>query len=112
VHLVTAILPPHRLGDVHAALADFGVHGMTISQVTGFGTELWSTQMYRGRAFYDESVSNVRIEVLVATDDVSDVVEIVRSSATSRSSGAGKIWVVPVDFTVRIRTGERGLDAL
>ncbi len=112
MHLVTAILPPHRLADVRAALGSFGVAGMTISQVTGFGLELWSTEVYRGRVFHDESTSNVRVEVLVAADDVADVVEVVRRAATSASSGAGKIWVVPVDLLARIRTGERGIDAL
>lgn len=112
MHLVTAVVPPHRLDDVHAALGGFGVLGMTISQVTGFGIELWTTEVYRGQEFHDESTSNVRIEVIVAEGDADDVVEVVRRAAASASSGAGKIWVVPVDLLVRIRTGERGSDAL
>jgi nitrogen regulatory protein P-II 1 len=112
VKLVTAILRPHRVDDVRAALGTFGVHGMTISQVTGFGTELWRTQTYRGRRFYDESVSAVRVECVVPDSDVEDVLSVIRSSAASSSSGAGKIWVLPVETLARVRTGERGPDAL
>jgi nitrogen regulatory protein P-II 1 len=112
VRLVTAILPPHRLDDVRSALGWFGVQGMTISQVTGFGMEVWRTQVHRGRVYHDESRSNIRIEVLVTDGDANDVVEVVRKAAASDSSGAGKIWVVPVEVLVRVRTGERGPGAL
>ncbi len=110
--LVTAILRPHRVDDVRAALGTFGIHGMTLSQVTGFGTELWRTQTYRGRRFHDESISAVRIECVVGDADVEDVVNVIRSSVASTSSGAGKIWVLPVETLTRVRTGERGSDAM
>ncbi|CUU57336.1 nitrogen regulatory protein P-II 1 [Parafrankia irregularis] len=110
--LVTAILRPHRVDDVRAALTTFGVQGMTLSQVTGFGLELWRTQAYRGNVFHDESVSNVRLELIVPDVDAPDVVNVIRRAAASASSGAGKIWVLPVEGLVRIRTGERGMDAL
>ncbi|KJE22800.1 nitrogen regulatory protein P-II family [Frankia torreyi] len=110
--LVTAILRPHRVDDVRAALGTYSIHGMTLSQVTGFGTELWRTETYRGRTFHDESVSAARIECVVADSDVEDVVSVILRSAGSTASGAGKIWVLPVETLTRVRTGERGLDAL
>ena len=110
--LVTAILRPHRVDDVRAALSAFGVHGMTLSQVTGYGFEMWRTHTYRGQQFHDESVSNVRIEIVVDDSDVDDVVSVITRAAASTASGAGKIWVLPVTGLTRIRTGERGLDAL
>ncbi|MCM3887046.1 P-II family nitrogen regulator [Frankia sp. R82] len=110
--LVTAVLRPHRVDDVRAALGIFGIQGMTISQVTGFGTELWRTETYRGRRFHDESVLSVRLECVVADSDVEDVVGVIRGAAATASSGAGKIWVLPVDSLTRVRTAERGMDAL
>ncbi|ORT47019.1 P-II family nitrogen regulator [Frankia sp. KB5] len=112
MRLVTAILRPHRIDDVRTALETFGIQGMTVSQVTGFGIELWCTQTYRGQTFHDESVSAVRVECVVADCDVEDVIEVIRRSGGSAASGAGKIWVLPVDAIARVHTGERGPDAL
>jgi len=112
VKLVTVILRPHRVADVRAALHTFGVHGMTISQVSGYGMELWRTGTYRGRRFHDESASNVRMELVVDDGDAEDVVNVILGSAASTASGAGKVWVTPVDVLTRVRTGERGVDAL
>jgi nitrogen regulatory protein P-II 1 len=112
VKLVTVILRPHRVADVRAALTTFGIHGMTISQATGYGMELWRTSSYRGQRFHDESVSNVRMEVVVDDLDAEDVVGVILSSAASTASGAGKIWVSPIEALARVRTGERGMDAL
>ena len=110
--LVTAILRPHRVADVRAALTTFGIHGMTVSQVTGYGMELWRTSSYRGQTFHDESVSSTRLEILVDDVDAEDVVNVVLRSAASTASGAGKVWVTPVHVLARVRTGERGVDAL
>lgn len=110
--LVVALLRPHAVDPVRSALGTFGVRGMTLSQATGYGIELWRTQTYRGRAVHDESVSNARVEVVVANDDVDAVISIILKTAASPNSGAGKIWVLPVDSAARVRTGERGLDAL
>ncbi|WP_045876876.1 P-II family nitrogen regulator [Pseudofrankia sp. DC12] len=110
--LVTAILRPHRVADVRAALNTFGIHGMTISQATGYGMELWRTSSYRGQRFHGESVSNVRMEVVVDDSDTEDVVDLILSSAASTASGAGKVWVTPVVALTRVRTGERGMDAI
>ncbi|ADP78126.1 P-II family nitrogen regulator [Pseudofrankia inefficax] len=110
--LVTAILRPHRVADVRAALTTFGIHGMTISQASGYGMEVWRTSSYRGRRFHDESVSNVRMEVVVDDADAEDIVNVILSSAASTASGAGKIWITPVVSLTRVRTGERGMDAI
>jgi nitrogen regulatory protein P-II 1 len=112
VKLVTAILRPHRVAEVRSALGTFGIAGMTISPVTGYGLEMWRTHSYRGQTFHDESVSNVRVEVVVADADAEDVVNVILRSAASSSSGAGKIWITTVGDLARIRTGERGIDAL
>ncbi|OHV39980.1 MULTISPECIES: P-II family nitrogen regulator [Pseudofrankia] len=110
--LVTAILRPHRVADVRAALTTFGIHGMTTSQVTGYGMELWRTSSYRGQAFHDETVSNVRLEIVTDDADAEDVVNVILRSAASTASGAGKVWITPVHTLARVRTGERGTDAL
>jgi nitrogen regulatory protein P-II 1 len=110
--LVTAVLSPHRVAAVRAALGTFGVQGMTISEVLGYGLEMWRTQTYRGTAFHDESRSNIKVEVIVADVDADDVVNVILASAGTTTSGAGKIWIQPVDLLERVRTAERGLDAL
>jgi len=112
VKLVTAILRPHRVADVRAALTTFGIHGMTASQATGYGMEFWRTSSYRGQRFHDESVSNVRLEIIVDDADAEDVVNVILRSAVSSASGAGKIWVTTVETLARVRTDERGVDAL
>jgi nitrogen regulatory protein P-II 1 len=112
VKLVTAILRPHRVADVRAALTTFGIHGMTMSQATGYGTEVPRTTSYRGQKFHDESVSNARLEIVVEDTDVEDVVNVILGAAVSTASGAGKVWVSPIDTLARVRTGERGIDAL
>jgi nitrogen regulatory protein P-II 1 len=98
--------------DVRAALGTFGIGGMTVSQVTGYGIDMWRTQTYRGKVVHDESVSNVRVEVVVSDFDSESVIRVITRAAASEESGAGKIWVLPVEAAVRIRTGERGPDAV
>lgn len=110
--LITAIIKPFKLDDVKAALRDHGVAGMTVSEVQGFGRQRGHTEVYRGQEYTIDFVPKVRIEVL-AEDDVADsVVDTIISSARTDKIGDGKIWVTPVDTVVRIRTGERGSDAL
>jgi nitrogen regulatory protein P-II 1 len=112
VKLVTAILRPHRVADVRAALTTFGIHGMTMSPATGYGMEGGRASSYRGQRFRAETVSNVRLEIVVEDTDLEDIVSVILGSAASTASGAGKIWVTPVDGLARVRTGERGVDAL
>jgi nitrogen regulatory protein P-II 1 len=110
--LVTAIIKPFKLDDVKAALETFGVHGITVSEASGYGRQRGHTEVYRGAEYTVDLVPKVRVEVLVDDADVEDVIEvIVKSSATGRI-GDGKVWSTPVETVVRVRTGERGVDAL
>ena len=110
--LVTAIIKPFKLDDVKSALETFGVHGITVSEASGYGRQKGHTEVYRGAEYTVDLVPKVRVEVLVDDGDVEDVIEvIVKSSATGRI-GDGKVWSTPVDTVVRVRTGERGVDAL
>ncbi|REF35203.1 P-II family nitrogen regulator [Thermasporomyces composti] len=110
--LVTAVIKPHRLDEVRAALEAFGVRGMTISEASGYGRQKGHTEVYRGAEYEVDLVPKVRLEILTDDDDVEDVVEVVTKSAHTGKIGDGKVWVVPVETVVRVRTGERGPDAL
>jgi nitrogen regulatory protein P-II 1 len=110
--LVTAIIKPFKLEDVKAALESFGIHGLTVSEASGYGRQRGHTEVYRGAEYTVDLVPKVRLEVLVADEDADDVVGIVAKAANTGRIGDGKVWVVPVDTVVRVRTGERGPDAL
>jgi nitrogen regulatory protein PII len=110
--LVTAIVKPFKLDDVKEALKGAGVQGMTVSEVQGFGRQRGHTEVYRGAEYTVEFVPKVRVEVLVDDADVDRVVDAVVGSARTDKIGDGKVWVTDVDAVVRIRTGERGSDAL
>lgn len=110
--LITAIIKPFKLEDVKAALEAAGVHGLTASEASGFGRQGGHTEVYRGAEYTVDLVPKVRVEVVVDDIDAESVLEaIVRAARTDRI-GDGKVWVVPVDTIVRVRTGERGIDAL
>ena len=110
--LVTAVVKPFRLEEVKEALKAAGVTGMTVSEVQGFGRQKGHTEVYRGAEYTVDLVPKVRLELLVADEDVDRVVEAVTRAARTATIGDGKVWVTPVDAAVRIRTGERGSDAL
>ena len=110
--LVTAIIKPHKLDDVKIALEAFGVQGMTVSEASGYGRQRGHTEVYRGAEYTVDLVPKVRLEVLVDDGDALDVVEILVKSAQTGRIGDGKVWTVPVEDVVRVRTGERGLDAI
>jgi len=110
--LVTAIVKPFKVDDVKAALNDLGVHGMTVSEVQGFGRQRGHTEVYRGAEYTVDFVPKVRIEVLADDGDAERVVEAVTAAARTGKIGDGKVWVVPVETVTRIRTGEMGVDAL
>jgi nitrogen regulatory protein P-II 1 len=112
MRLVTAIIKPHMLDEVKSALESFGVEGMTVSEASGFGRQRGHTEVYRGAEYTVDLVPKVRLEVLVDDGDVKDIVEVLVKSARTGRIGDGKVWSVPVDDLVRVRTGERGLDAL
>ncbi|MDX6229774.1 MAG: nitrogen regulatory protein 1 [Frankiales bacterium] len=112
MRLVTAVIKPFRLDEVKAALEAFGVHGMTVSEVSGFGRQRGHTEVYRGAEYVVDFVPKLRVEVLVEDADAADVVDVLVKSAQTGKIGDGKVWTTPVDDVVRVRTGERGADAL
>ena len=112
MRLVTGIVKPFKLDDVKTALESFGVQGMTVSEVQGFGRQRGHTEVYRGAEYTVAFVPKVRVEVLVDDADVADVLEVMAKAAHTGSIGDGKVWSTPVDEVVRVRTGERGVEAL
>jgi nitrogen regulatory protein P-II 1 len=112
MRLVTAIVKPFKLDDVKAALHELGVAGMTVSEVQGHGRQRGHTEVYRGAEYVVDFVPKVRVEVVVADDVVEQVVDAVVTAARTGQIGDGKVWTTSVDDLVRIRTGERGPDAL
>ena len=110
--LVTAVVKPHKWDDVREALEAFGVAGMTVGEVSGYGRQKGHTEVYRGAEYDIALVPKIRIEILVDDADVEDVVGILVKSAQTGRIGDGKVWVVPVDTAVRVRTGERDQAAL
>jgi nitrogen regulatory protein P-II 1 len=110
--LVTAIIKPFVLEDVKGALEQIGVLGMTVSEVQGYGRQKGHTEVYRGAEYSVDFVPKVRVEV-VADDTLADkVVDAVVEAARTGKIGDGKVWVTPVDSVIRVRTGERGSDAV
>jgi nitrogen regulatory protein P-II 1 len=112
VKLVTAIIKTHKIGDVRVALGWFGVRGLTITESVGYGGELGHEEIYRGSRYFIDLVPNLRLDIVVADYDLVDIVNVIVNAASTGTSGDGKIWVTHVDEFVRIRTGERGPDAL
>ena len=110
--LVTAIIKPFKLDDVKTALQDFGISGMTVSEASGYGRQGGHTEVYRGAEYTVDLVPKVRLEVIVEDHDVEDVVTLITTSAQTGRIGDGKVWVVPVETIARVRTGERGPEAL
>jgi nitrogen regulatory protein P-II 1 len=110
--LVTAIVKPFALEDVRAGLEQLDVAGMTVSEVSGYGRQRGHTEIYRGADYQVDFVPKVRVEVVVEDGVVEKVIDAVVGAARTGKIGDGKIWVTPVDTVVRVRTGERGADAL
>ena len=110
--LITAIIKPFKLDDVKAALEAHGIQGMTVSEASGYGRQRGHTEVYRGAEYTVDLVPKVRVEVLVDDADSSDVVDVIVKSAQTGRIGDGKVWMIPVEDVVRVRTGERGVDAL
>ena len=110
--LVTAIIKPFKLDDVKSALEAYGIQGMTVSEASGYGRQRGHTEVYRGAEYTVDLVPKVRLEVLVEDDDADSVIDVVVKAAQTGRIGDGKVWSVPVDTVARVRTGERGPDAL
>jgi nitrogen regulatory protein P-II 1 len=110
--LVTAIVKPFKLDDVKNALQDMGVQGLTVSEVQGYGRQRGHTEVHRGAEYKVDFVPKVRVEVVVDDLDADDTVKAIVSAARTDKIGDGKVWVTSIDELVRIRTGERGPDAI
>ncbi|MDQ6727198.1 MAG: P-II family nitrogen regulator [Actinomycetota bacterium] len=111
-HLVTAIIKPFALEEVKEALRGAGMLGLTVSEVQGYGRQGGKTESFRGSEYKVDFVPKVKIEVLVESTDVDKVMDIIASSARTGKIGDGKIWAVDLDRLMRVRTGERGDDAI
>jgi nitrogen regulatory protein P-II 1 len=112
VKLITAVVKPFKLDEVREALEAVGVHGMTVTDVQGFGRQRGHTEVYRGAEYEVAFVPKIRLEVLADDADANDIVDAIVEAACTDKIGDGKIWVTSVETAVRIRTGERGADAL
>jgi nitrogen regulatory protein P-II 1 len=110
--VVVAVIKPFKLEDVKDALEGIGIQGLTVSEARGFGRQRGHTEVYRGAEYQVDFVPKTRIEVAVDDDQVDEVVKAIVTGARTDSIGDGKIWVVPAEQVVRIRTGEKGSDAL
>ncbi|MEZ5267772.1 MAG: P-II family nitrogen regulator [Microthrixaceae bacterium] len=110
--LITAIIKPFKLDDVKAALKSMGVVGLTVTEVRGFGRQGGHTETYRCTEYQVDFLPKVRLEAIVDDSDAADVIDTIVSSARTDKIGDGKVWVSNIDELVRIRTGERGAEAI
>lgn len=110
--LITAIVKPFKLDEVKTALQAFGVHGITVTEASGYGRQRGHTEVYRGAEYTVDLVPKLRIEVLCEDHDAGDLVDVIVKAATTGKIGDGKVWITPVDDVIRVRTGERGGTAL
>ena len=110
--LITAIIKPGKLDEVKGALREAGVKGMTVSEVSGVGRQGGHVEVYRGAEYTVDLVPKVRIEALINDSDVAKVVDAIVAAAKTGKIGDGKVWVIPVEDVVRVRTGEHGAEAV
>jgi len=110
--LITAIIKPFKLEEVKAALSEIGVEGMTVTEVKGFGRQKGHTEIYRGSEYTVDFLPKVKLEIAVADDIVTKTIDAIVSSAKTGKIGDGKVFVVPLEEIVRIRTDERGEAAI
>ncbi|MBB0246349.1 P-II family nitrogen regulator [Streptomyces alkaliphilus] len=110
--LITAVIKPHRMDEVKDALQAFGVHGMTVTEASGYGRQRGHTEVYRGAEYTVDLVPKTRLEILVEDEDAEQLIDVIVKAARTGKIGDGKVWSVPVESAVRVRTGDRGADAL
>ena len=110
--LIVAVIKPFKLDDVKERLKSLGVAGMTITEVQGFGRQRGHTEVYRGAEYEVDFVPKLRLEIVVDDGEADAIVDAIVESAATGKIGDGKVWVSPVETIVRVRTGERGTDAL
>ncbi len=109
---IEAVIKPFKLDDVKDALNEIGIQGMTVSEVKGYGRQKGHTEIYRGAEYAVDFIPKLKVEIIVNDDRCEEVVEVVRKSASTGKIGDGKIFIIPVEEVIRVRTGERGGDAL
>ena len=109
---IQAIIKPFKLDDVKDALTEIGIKGMTISEVKGYGRQKGHTEIYRGAEYVVDFIPKVNIEIVVTADMVDQVVETIRKAANTGKIGDGKIFVIPIERIIRVRTGEEDHDAV
>ncbi len=109
---IEAIIKPFKLDEVKESLSGIGIQGITVSEVKGFGRQKGHTELYRGAEYVVDFLPKVKLEIIVKDDMVGQVVDAIMKAAKTGRIGDGKIFVVPIDDVVRIRTGERGPDAI
>lgn len=110
--LITAIIKPHQLDAVKEALEAYGISGMTVSEASGYGRQRGHSEVYRGAEYNVDFVPKIRVEVLVDDMDAASVADVILKAAQTGRIGDGKIWTVPVEDVVRVRTGEHGSEAI
>ena len=110
--LITAIIKPYKLDEVKHALQAFGVHGLTVTEASGYGRQRGHTEVYRGAEYTIDLVPKIKLDVLVEDHDVETLIDVIAKAAQTGKIGDGKVWVTPVESVVRVRTGERGAEAL
>lgn len=109
---IEAVIKPFKLDEVKEALIAIGVKGMTIAEVKGFGRQKGHTELYRGAEYVIDFLPKIKLEVIVKDDEVAKVLDVIQSAAKTGSIGDGKIFVLPVEGVLRIRTGETGENAI
>lgn len=109
---IEAIIKPFKLDDVKEALKDVGVHGLTVTEVKGFGRQKGHTELYRGAEYFIDFLPKIKLEIIVSDDSVTKVIDSIIENAKTGKIGDGKIFVLPMEEVIRIRTGERGDEAL
>ncbi|MEU1150577.1 P-II family nitrogen regulator [Streptomyces sp. NPDC005863] len=110
--LITAVIKPFRLNEVKTALQELGVDGLTVTEASGYGRQRGHTEVYRGAEYRVDLVPKVRVEVVVTDPDADAAIDAIVRAAHTGKIGDGKVWAVPVETVVRVRTGERGPDAV
>jgi nitrogen regulatory protein P-II 1 len=110
--LITALIKPFKLDEVRAAVSEAGVNGMTITEVQGYGRQRGHTEVYRGAEYTVDFLPKVRLDVVVDDADAPAVIDAILASARTTKIGDGKVWSTAIEEIVRVRTGERGIDAL
>ena len=110
--LVTAIIKPFKMDDVRAALSDIGVQGITVTEVKGFGRQKGHKEVYRGAEYVVDFIPKIKVEIVTSDDQVEKIIETIIEAVNTGKIGDGKIFVLPVEEVVRVRTGEKGEEAI